>query len=277
MVSAFFFSKDGEVVISSYGRGLWRFRYECPDLIFEAPPYYELEWPILWRKDILTPVARAEFIDTCNECGSFVVDGGTIRDIRIEEKTGEITEIVIDGGQLVGTHLNGEPMQVPFEVIQGGQGSRFIESNEGLAQLLDKNPDIGIKGIYVKDRTYGGVILDKKETFPQVLPSLTEHPAGLRAVAPGDLGIPLTDNGRMDVVARGLDPQYEVEVRIDGLPIDADTPTYFDDKGRFHILVAPMYDIGVHTVSLKQETEIGVFEDVIDFRFTVQDEEEKDN
>jgi len=101
-VSSFFFADSGEVIISSYGRGLWRLRYRCPDNPLLANRFVSLQEPVLYFRGTIIPLPDLTDPESCPRCTYFLVKGGHVTGVRVDNNTGVATNVSIDRGQVHG-------------------------------------------------------------------------------------------------------------------------------------------------------------------------------
>lgn len=268
-VSSFFFAKEGEVVISSYGRGLWRYQFECPPPISVLIPRYELRDPVLWYNGTVTRLNELDLEEACKWCVFYLVRDGNINDIEVDEETGEVKRIFISGGKLEGYDHKGNKVEVKTEVARGQGGNGVLASDEELKRILENNQSV--KGLYLQGNRYSGAVINDKDVNPDDFPKPPPIRPSLRLAVTQDLGIPLTDTKEIVIIGKGFDPQYPIDVIIDGRQTDLRREITFNEKGEFRLSIPPTFGDGNHTVLIRQETDKGLNEDALDFRFTVQD------
>ncbi|MEO1053659.1 MAG: hypothetical protein AAFX87_23690 [Bacteroidota bacterium] len=269
-VSSFFFSKEGEVVISSYGRGLWRYKFECPPPLVIERPDYQLADPLLWYRGDLIRVKELVIDSLCQTCGFYMMRNGNINDIEVDEETGEVKLIYISGGELEGFDQNGQKVQLPVQVTTGSGGNGILSQDKELREVLKS--DRTVKGVYLQGNRYSGVIVHTDEVQPQDLPDRKPVLPQLRLnIASGDLGIPIDQAKELLIIGSGFDPSAPVEIIIDGNQTKFGDNIRFNDRGEFRVSIPPTFGIGSHKILIRQSTDKGVLEDSIDIRFVVSD------
>jgi len=267
-VSSFFFRKEGEVVISSYGRGLWRFQYKClPSVIL--PPIDEHDQPVLWFKKQLTPLGDIIIDENCTGCGFFLLEGGNINDVVIDTLSGKVEEIFIDNGVFRGYSHYKQEMEIPVTVSQGKGGNGIITADKELAKLLKGTASV--KGIYLNDNLYNGVIVHNADINSKDLPEIKQPLPSVSLNVRSDLGIPIDEIKNVIIIGRGFNSQFPIEVIVDGETQKLEERLRFDENGNFQLPVPPILGIGNHTVLFRQETDKGLIEDMVDIRIVVQD------
>ncbi len=270
-VGSFFFSKKGEVVISSYGRGLWRFRYDCPDQIVDRIPPRELfyEDPVLWSDGHWTPINNLVVTADCTSCGFYILEDGQITDVITEPSSGQVKEIFVDQGNFKGFDHKGESIPLSVAVSTGNGGNGILSDDEALQKILEG--DKMVKGIYLEGDLYKGVILHDSNLDQGQLPLIAPEVPRVRFNQNSDLGIPINELKNLKIVGYGLDQKFPVEILLDGKDLGQDIKSAFDDKGVFALEVPPIFGIGNHQITIRQKTDKGVFEELLNLRITVAD------
>jgi hypothetical protein len=270
-VSSFFFSKKGFVVIASYGRGLWSYRYKCPaPPIFVPPPIYEFKAPVLWFKGLITPLTDIVLPDSCPPCGFFLLRNGEIVDILVDSLSNRVTEIIIDKGEIKGYSLDGKELQIPVKVSIGKAGSGIISTNKKLAAMLGKKGKV--KGVYLTGTLFNGLILHTTDIDPADLPKRKESIPAIWVLNDlSDIGIPAKEGKDIIIAGSGFDPQFPIEVIIDGETVKLEQQPKFGKRGVFRLSIPPVFGIGSHPILIRQKTAKGIIEARRVIRITVQD------
>ncbi|MEK6154546.1 sialidase family protein [Flavobacteriaceae bacterium 3-367] len=270
-VSSFFFPEEGEVVISSYGRGLWRFRYDCPGPVVSLPFVQIPEEPVLWSRGSLTPLKQLVIAEDCTSCGFFLLKNAHITDLSYDKESDKVSEIFIDGGAFEGYDHKGGAIPIPVKVSIGSGGNGLLYENKDLVDLLDRKTLV--KGIYLEGDLLKGLVLSEKEVDSTQLPTVRPKAPIIRLNMDGELGVPISRVKNLQIVAYGLDPQFPVTIQINGneVDIEGEGQTQFDDKGVFRFPIPPVFGVGNHEIIVRQQTDEGVIEELIDLRITVSD------
>jgi hypothetical protein len=267
-VSSFFFPGNEEVIISSYGRGLWKLSYNCPVARPYRPRVIELAEPVIYWKGARVPISQIHDPDVCPVCGYFLAIGGRILDYTVNAETGQVTEVFLSDGEIKGYSWNGAEMKVPFKVSIGLQQGAF-GGDKQIAELLTGENQI--KGLFLEGDILKGLIVYSRDLSKEQLPKKTPLGPHIRvdlnltgAAAAGNAN-PIT------VTGTGFNPRYPVEVLLDGKIVQQERPVKFDGKGNFTISIPPSLGIGGHTVLIRQKTDKGIIQDASTFIITVRD------
>lgn len=268
-VSSFFFAKKGEVVISSYGRGLWRFRYGCPPPIVLYPPIYEVKWPLFWFKGHITRLKDLIEPPNCKECVFVLAEGGNITDVVVDGKSGKVGEIFVDGGSAVAIGPGRERSRPRVKVTRGPGTGALLRQYEELDSVVNK--EAPIKGVYLNGDVFNGVILYDKDVTASELPQRKPEGPKVRLGIADDVGMPIGQTEDIVLIGTGFDPGVPVQVIVDGTQTEMGARVRMDSTGRFRLSIPPTFGIGNHVILIRQETPSGIVEDRVDVRFTVAD------
>lgn len=275
LVSSFFFSGNGKVIASSYGRGLWRLKYKPlkkPVIIFEMNKVYEE--PVIHWKGGEVALSQIHDPDACPACGFFLVKGGTILDYRLGEDIGQIREVFLSGGEIKGYRWDGEELDVPFAVsYRSHEEKKDVESYIKTA-IKQHSGKTQVRGLFVERNILKGLIMassdvtldqlpKKKPLGPHIL--IDEIDSNLQRISVAGRMNPIT------VRAYGFRSQYPVEIFLDGKVMQMEQIAKFDKKEVLTFSIPKLMGIGGHTILVKQSTPEGVIQDAITFIITVQD------
>ncbi|MEO1451200.1 MAG: hypothetical protein AAFV07_16840, partial [Bacteroidota bacterium] len=269
-VSSFFFPNFNEVIISSYGRGLWRYRYSCdagiPPLDLENPL---LDRPVLWAHGDLVPLNQLIVPEACVACRFLITEGGSIRDISIDTLTGKIDQIHIDGGEMIGIDERGQRVDdLPDISIQPKGGPPTCQAPD-LAKLIGEHDDI--KGIYLREGKFYGFILKQTDISLQDLPRPKPQTASIQLLIPSETGISLKDAANLTIMGKRFKPGYPIEIRIDEEDGSIKQEVEFRPDGTFRVKAPLLMGLGLHTIRIRQETNEGILEAALGVHVTVQD------
>lgn len=268
-VSSFFFTGKGEVIISSYGRGLWRLRYECHDRTVITPGRdLIIPHPVLYIRGSIIPLRDINNTGDCPKCGFFLVSNGQILDYVIDKQTKQVKEVFLSSGKIRGYSYSGKEIKLPFK-LSIGQYQGYTTHDELLCKLLEaKN---SIKGLYLEGEQFKGVLLAEKDITTAQLPKKKILAPYIVVDLPSTHGASLQDIKSIQVTGYGFDPHYPLTFSLDGVQLkNKDKPT-FDNKGKFKLEILPILDVGGHTLRVEQKTDKGVVRDAYTFNVTVQD------
>jgi len=275
-VTSMFFPGNGRLVISSYGRGLWKYSYTCPSQPLQVPkPIYFAE-PLIFWKGAKVPISEIHDPDTCPACAFFPLIGGKILDYKTDPGTGELIEVIINKGEFQGYTWQGVGLPIPFKVTkkaqqQGGALSADRQLQELLAAdgtLQGTQPGKSqIKGLFLEGNILRGLILAEEDLSIDSLPKkvlLGPH-ISLSPLGPR----PIDETEPITVTGVGFDPALPLEVLLDGQPVQPDAPPDFDPQGNFTFTLTPLVDLGGHTILVRQ----GDIQDIGLFLVTVHEAE----
>lgn len=265
-VSRFYFRGQGEAIASSYGRGLWRLRYDCPGAARPTIPVIPFPRPVVYLRGVLVPLADID-PDSCPKCRYLLVQDGAIQGVRTDSE-GRVAEVLVSDGRLQGYTAGGEPVEFPVQATPSEQGPTFDDKE--LTQLLAEGTRV--RGLFLEERRVKGFIVAAQDVAPEQLPRERVVGPYITLNLPTTYGVPVADLDRIVVTGHGFDPDYPIEITVDGEPFQPDDEPRFDEEGRFRVELRPLLEIGGHTLRVRQETDDGVIEDVYTFNVTVKDE-----
>ncbi|QCK16691.1 WD40/YVTN/BNR-like repeat-containing protein [Mangrovivirga cuniculi] len=174
-VGSFFFSSLKEVLISSYGRGLWVYRYKCPSktiIINPNKPILELDKPKLWLWEDIIPLDQMVPPQECEDCAFIIINEGEIVDLNIDPESLQVEEILIDNGSAKQIDLEGKEKEIKIKVNNKGQDKKINCKIEQIAELLSDNHIV--KGLYLKNGKFNGLFYMIKISIRQIY--LKENP-----------------------------------------------------------------------------------------------------
>jgi photosystem II stability/assembly factor-like uncharacterized protein len=255
-VSSFYFPPKGRIVVSTYGRGLWKLRlarqsrHRCVQLAVppdvRIPPY---EWDI--RIGTRIPFQWPPDPDGwCPKCNYIVVKHGVVT--GLPEELDRLESFSISGGFVYQFDSRGN--RVPLEIE-----NRY---RLGVPSALEKVTDKGeksasipvniIRGLILEGTTLRGVITSGDE-----LPVETPAPPLVEVISSESAaGFATVQGGESIVITgRGFEPSLEkgpfVTVLVDGSPV-ADRVRVSAGGDFKEKLVFPNVDVGHHDVEVRQ-------------------------
>lgn len=271
-VSSFYFQGSGQVVISSYGRGLWRADYRCPPRL--APPIREaavLDGPTIYWKGARIPIGQIHDPDVCPVCGYFITEGGSIQDFELDPASGALREVAIDAGSIRGLTYQRKPVEPPFQVTHASRVGK-LGGDRQLRALVKAGERI--KGLYLDGAILKGFILSTRDVREAELPRKAAlGPYVLVEVQ--HVSGPGGQEGTLRVVLRGsgFDPHSPISVSVDGQRVQLAAEPRFDDKGNFSVALPPTVDVGGHTVLVEQQGAKGRIRDATTFIISIEDKD----
>lgn len=269
-VSSFFFPEKGKAIISSYGRGLWKLRYDCPTRDLRPPHFVLLEPVIRWKGGYI-PISQLRNPDACPVCGWVLAENGRILDYHIDETSGQIKHVWLSGGRLRAFGWDGAEAKVPFDTSLADRLGEFAGDRDVQQQLSTGN--LQVAGLFVEGAQLKGALLAKGEITMSDLPKKQPERPRIEVVFPGakgTVGIPVGKLGPIVIEGTGFDHNVPIEVLVDGEMQKIDG-LRVDKEGRFSVTITPILAVGGHTILVRQKAEHGLIQDVFTFNVTVQD------
>ncbi len=266
-ISSVFFSGNGKMVLSSYGRGLWSYQYTCPARPIPPRKTIYLAEPLIYWKGAKVPISQIHDPEVCPVCGYFLVTGGDVIDYKMNAGSNQLEEVVISGGEIKGYTWNGESLAVPFKVTVGQQRGTYNGDQPLLSQLDTRHQ---IKGLFMEKDTLRGVIIATSELTADQLPKQVPlgphiHAGLMEGTLQGNTLNPILVSGA------GFNPQFPMEILLDGQPVRLEQPAKFDAAGNFTISIPGTVGLGGHTVLVRQKTDQGTIQDASTFIVSVSD------
>ncbi len=263
-VSRFFFDDDGEVILSSYGRGLWRLRYTCdtgPGRLI-VPPRFPI--PFFWRPGVLTPFDSIELPPNCPKCELLIPKGGEITGLQFDPKSRALRSVRVSSGTLVPS-LRGGEFKPAFKITTDDQ----TPLDQELARLLAAGNRIA--AIFVEDGTLQGVVVvGSPGTQPPKLPQRKLTAPYISVNLPGAYGTPAEDLQKIVVTGQNFQRNVPLRVSVDGQALPVPAPK-FDRTGTFTLVLPPNFEIGGHTLRIEQTVRGKTLFDVVSFNLTTKD------
>jgi photosystem II stability/assembly factor-like uncharacterized protein len=275
-ISGFFFAQKGEVVLSSYGRGLWRYSYSCPSRV-RVPPIVRLGEPTIYWKGGRIPISQIHNPDACPVCIWALVQGGEVIDYSVNAQTGRIEEVQISGGQVRGFTWDRAGVELPFRTSIARGRAVFSEDRSLAAQLRDGK--LHAKGLLVENGLPKGIVLASNDMTPEQIPARKVEAPRIQVDIPshGGVGVPIGSVSAITIRGHRFDRSAPIEVLVDDQPLKIDRTPEIDDRGEFTMTATPPpLNVGEHTIAVRQRTSRGILQDVFTFNVTVRDEPGKD-
>ncbi len=272
-VSSFFFPGNNEVIISTYGRGLWSLKYTCSQESQESQQNQQkslkVSEPFIFHNKARIALSSITEPALMPDLGYFLVKGGDIIGYSINQKTFEVEEVVLSSGELRGYNWNGNVIKIPFEVrIGDGRGS--FGGDEQVSAMV--NEYLKVKGLLLKKSTFIAPILSYEEITLEQLP-VQEPPAPYISILNERAGIPTVEDGDLIYVAvRNFNPKLKLEVYLDGEAVKLKPEPKLDKSGSAKLRIPQMLEIGGHILLVKQQDGKNILQDVATFVKRVRDE-----
>ena len=266
-MSSFFFPGNNEVVISSYGRGLWTLKYTCNvETKSSQRKILTSGGPFIYHNKARIPLGSIKDPILMPSLRYFLVKGGDILDYKINRENNVVEEVVISAGDVFGYNWDGSVAKVSFKVrIDTGQGT-YGGDVELLALLREK---VRVKGMMLEKDTFKAPILSEKEILPEQLPKQSP-PAPYVSIMNRRAGIATVEGiEKIRLFGRNFTPKEKLDIYLDGEKVKLATEPVADEAGSFVLLIPQMLGQGGHTILVKQLVGKDVIQDVASFVKTV--------
>ncbi len=271
-VTSIFFDGNGNMIISSYGRGLWKYAYSCPVKPLTPAKLLQFAEPLIYWKGARVPIRQIHDPEVCPACGYFFLKGGKVLDYKTALGTNKLLEVNINNGVFQGYTWNGGSLPVPFKVTKGkGQTQGGLAPTSPLqslpsvaGQLQGSLPGRSqIKGLFMEGDILRGLILATDDLTIADLPKFVPLGPHIRLSEQGP--IPIDELGPLVVTGTGFAPGIALEVVVDRKIIQLESPPVFDAQGDFTFSFTPPLSLGLHTILVRQVTPSGLTADIAAF------------
>jgi hypothetical protein len=272
-VSSFYFPTSGSVVVSTYGRGLWRLRVnrgiqpcERPDL-----PVVALEGPTLrdLDTDIAVPFEGIDRPPICAGCRLIIVRDGQVSGLEFAGQ--RLTRISITGGSIHELDSKGNALPASIANVYAPRSARLTD-NAQLMEAIKGMPSI--KGLVIADGVLKGVIAANDE-----LPINVGRTPYIRALS-DDMtgGIPrISRDGKVVIFGEGFVPTQTkakpVTVLIGEEIVARDVAV--DAEGRFRLEFELERLPGDYALTVQQHDGVRLLQDRTHIKVIVGDEPEE--
>jgi photosystem II stability/assembly factor-like uncharacterized protein len=266
-VSSFYFMGNNKVLVTSYGRGMWKLALDkCPSSVipidFVDQTKYMVKEPIIYYMGAWIPISKID-PEVCPKCGFFLVNDGDIRSYVMSEKTKEITQVLLSSGKITGySAVDGSEIELPFQ-IGFSEKERDFRNDPKLKEIMNKN--FMIKGLYLEGNIFKGLILSKFDVTKNQLPQKS-------AIKPNIYVRFRRDSiDKIEITGSAFENQNDLMITLDGKAIQLTEKPKFDDKGNFILTIKLPLTIGEHTIVVEQETSKGKIKEASSFVVPVSD------
>jgi photosystem II stability/assembly factor-like uncharacterized protein len=267
-VSGFYFLGNNKVVVSSYGRGLWKLSLSaCPHITI-PPIYLQLAEPLIYYMGALIPISQIHNPDVCPRCGFYLVDQGDIRSIVMSKEKNEVQQIAISAGEVKGFNLYGKQIEaLPFQLTRSNNS--FEAKDEKLMAMMKQG--YKLKGVYLEGNIFKGLILAKEDIKAEQLPQQLEAKTALNVeVAMGEQAG--TGVRSIRIIGKGFDKATPISITLDGKQIEMrENKAIFDNKGMLTLNLMYPFTPGGHTIVIEQKTATGIIKEATTFVIPLND------
>jgi hypothetical protein len=272
-VSSFYFVGNNKIIVSSYGRGLWKLNLaKCP-LITIRPIDFQVAEPVIRWKGAYVPIRQINNPDVCPVCGYFLIERGDITAVTISKESNEVTDIAISGGDIKGfTYDEQAILSIPFRISKS-EKSFNAELDEDLRGMFSNG--YKVKGLLIENKMYKGLILAKEDIRTNQLPKKQEPKVVLKADVIRD---ERTGNvSSIRIRGKGFDKSAPITIKVDGKSIDIiNNKATFDQNDTMEISLSPLFTPGGHTLLIEQKSEKGAIREAITFIIPHNDRNEQE-
>jgi hypothetical protein len=248
-VSSFFFVDATNVVVSTYGRGLWKLQLSpaaatCGGPAPVRPPVRGLD---IWTPNDIRMPFKVPGDPKCPQCTYLMVNWGQITDLALK-KDGALSRLAVNGGVVRHFDASHRALPLPVEI-----GVKTLAGRPQLAALPPglRKAGVPLRGLMLAEGRVRGFIAGERQ------PVAPEGPAP--AV---ELGSPRTKGGDVMLVSgepltvRGVGfarstGDGSVTVSLDGEPVAEGVKV--GDDGRFRLELQVKSLAGEHVVEVLQQ------------------------
>lgn len=272
-ITGFCLIKD-TVIISSYGRGLWRWRFQlppCAPVVHRPPAERKLpNFPVIYWNGVRYPLSQLRNRDTSAQYGFYLVSGGDITGIKMNKENSRLDEITINSGTVTGHSATNGKMNLPFKISYGGKTVQTL--NDSILTAILQPGDVKIKGLYLEGNWVIGLLLSNNDISISQLPQPVPPGPALYA-GPVSIGSNQTGINKIILYGSGFHPGISVSVILDGTQLLIKEKIICNQKGEFdHTLKLPLL-AGEHTIIIEQVTKEKTFRGSTAFFIPLQETE----
>lgn len=249
-VSSFFFASPRRVLVSSYGRGLWRLNLSpapatcSPITLPPAPGPAGLE--ILDGVHGRIPFQGPSDPAVCPTCSVVLVSWGELSDVRMDG--GDVREIAVSGGFLRRVDSLGRPLDLPWPVVLEpvARVTRAREEPAALAQV--RKLRLPLRGLVVDGTHLRAAIVGHAQDVAAGVDAPRLRIEGNGSIA-GDPNV--EPGGRVVAIGTGFEPEgTAVTLRLDGELVGEKVPV--DARGSFRAEILVARSPGAHILEAVQ-------------------------
>ncbi len=168
-VSSFYFPSEGQIFVSTYGRGIWKMKAQrskqnnergCTTALEPTRPRHWL--PLIWdiQKHVkLTYDWPPKVPEWCPKCSYIVVKHGQINDIQLSN--GLVSNVNMNSGFVTQYDANGNEvaLEIPNTYNTGVQSSYFTTLLEKLSGVYEGTPTV--RGLVIEDSRLRGLLISE--------------------------------------------------------------------------------------------------------------------
>ena len=251
-ITDFSFTNYNYVVISSYGRGLWTFRF--PDTPCFPVRLFPIEHtfpnsPVIYWNGTIIPLSQLLYNDICPRCAFILTKGGDINGYTMNKENNAISELELSGGKISGYNAHLENIALPFKMTISNR--KYNDPTDSLLMQILKAKNMAIKGLYMEGSTFNGLILSDADLDSTMVPHA-------RTIVPElyvDLHAFDRDNDKVKkatVVGTGFNSTFPVTFILDGEILRPDSQIRYNSFGVFIQVITLPIKPGRHVLLAEQ-------------------------
>lgn len=271
-ISSFFFIKEGCVVVSTYGRGLWKLCYDIPSTKIKIPEIERaLAWPLI--KDpssgVWIPLKDLGDPEICPACIFSVIKGGNVTRARYQNR--KLLSLSISDGDVQSFNVDGKQVDTQMKFTKNDESDSKWLSSLG----IDENSKAKVKGWVTQNDEFKGLIIsdnDVNYSMSQPKPQIdTYHFMGSEG------GTTLTGfraGEGIKIYGKNISNNKKLlyNMKMDGKPVDTKFISFKkDEKGNEYCLLNLPLMVGSHKFEIEQMVDNKLVKDVNYIRITVSD------
>jgi photosystem II stability/assembly factor-like uncharacterized protein len=267
-VSSFYFPGNGKVIASSYGRGLWRLDVSRCEPRFRKPDLFPDITPVIYYQGVWIPVRDLGNPDFCPRCVFYFVEKGEIRAYTTSPGSNKVESVTLSEGAINGLDTYGKSVNLSFKTQIDSKLASAFSKDEKLVQAF--NAKYQVKGIYLEDNIFKGLILAKEDLTAKNLPQLQQRP-----VVRGELVYAGKYVQGIRIYGAGFNQQYPLQIMLDGKALQLQNKEKYDTKQMFSLEIMQPFSTGGHTILIIQKNDTGMLKEAYSFNVPLIDDRKK--
>jgi len=251
-VSSFFFAPDGVVIISTYGRGLWKMKVNCTSKEMKDMKKVKMQYsaPFALHNTSIVALSAINEPTSGSITKYLLVKDGNITDYVINEKTQQLLEVFISSGSVEVYNSGGAPIKPTFKVSFNKKPGAYSGNRNLLDYLTD---EVKVKGIILEKNAVKAPILAQDDISAEQLPKQSEAKP-YATVLNKKGGVSVVENfDAVRVLVKNFNPKTKIEVFVDGELVQWKDEPETDATGRVLLSIPQDLEVGDHTVVIKQK------------------------
>lgn len=256
-ITSFYFNSNNNVVISSYGRGLWNLKIDkCNPLdggiSTQTESLKKIDEPVLYTNGVISPLRDVNIDASCYTCNFQVVQGGNINAdfvARNNKSVNRISKAETDGGTLQFFNNNNDFKSPAITSVKTTAVNNVVK-DEIVKGLLDAK--LSARGMLLKSDTLLGFIFSKSEIKQNQLPLGRAPRIKVQAVEMKDRNN--KEGKRIIITIVDYVKDLPVIIYIDGEELLLKSTTQVVKRNKMVVEFKSKLFTGRHTVKVVQKT-----------------------